>query len=389
MENDPVRGMPDRPEESGAARPRPTLGFILANIHIGTGRSLWPAIVRAAEQHDANLICFPGGGLRASAGFEAQRNAIYDLVNPESVDGLISWSSTLGGVLDPAVVADFHNRFKPLPLLSLAQLMADVPTVLVDSYNGMRSAIVHLIEVHGYRRLAFIRGPERHFYAQERFRAYTETLQAYGIPFNEIAGHAPDAMGGRGRCGPFPPGGKQTASADRFPGRAGGQRPVGAGGAESAAIPGHSGSERSGAFGVQRFDREPPFDPAAHLRFPAVCRAGGARGGNAALRAQRRIRSGKSPVTLASGHPPILRVPLGGGRPGGGAVGGFRRAGFSDGDGGLPRTGAGGYGRGASGLGGKIGGLGEDSPGCLPGGPAGRAGRVCSSPPWKKSSGRR
>ncbi|MGB7538217.1 MAG: substrate-binding domain-containing protein [Anaerolineales bacterium] len=185
MENDPVRGKPDRPEDSGAARPRPTLGFLLANIHIGTGRSLWPAVVKAAEQHDVNLICFPGGGLRASAGFEAQRNAVYDLVNPESVNGVISWSSTLGGALEPSVVADFHSRFHPLPLLSLAQLMADVPTVLVDSYNGMRAAIVHLIEVHGYRRLAFIRGPERHFYAQERFRAYTETLQAYGIPYNE------------------------------------------------------------------------------------------------------------------------------------------------------------------------------------------------------------
>jgi signal transduction histidine kinase/DNA-binding LacI/PurR family transcriptional regulator/AraC-like DNA-binding protein/CheY-like chemotaxis protein len=171
--------------ESGAARRRPTLGFLSANIHIGTGRSLWPAIVRAAEQRGANLICFPGGGLRAAGGFESQRNAIYDMANPASVDGLISWSSTLGGVLEPAVVADFHNRFHPLPMVSLAQLMADVPTVLVDSYNGMRAVLVHLIEVHGYRRLAFIRGPERHFYAQERFRAYTETLQAYGIPCNE------------------------------------------------------------------------------------------------------------------------------------------------------------------------------------------------------------
>jgi signal transduction histidine kinase/AraC-like DNA-binding protein/CheY-like chemotaxis protein len=184
MENNPMR-TPNRKWESGDIGPRPTLGFLLANIHIGSGRSLWPAIVKAAERHDVNLICFPGGALRASAEFEVQRNAIYDLVNPGSVDGLISWSSTLGPVLEPNVVAEFHNRFKPLPLLSLAQIMADVPTVLVDSYNGMRSAIVHLIEVHGYRRLAFIRGPERHFYAQERFRAYTETLQAYGIPLNE------------------------------------------------------------------------------------------------------------------------------------------------------------------------------------------------------------
>ncbi len=183
MDN-PVTQQDELKGESTNARRRPTLGFLSANIHIGTGRSLWPAIVRAAERHNANLICFPGGGLRASGGFEAQRNAIYDLVNPGSVDGLISWSSTLGGVLEPSVVADFHSRFKPLPLVSLAQLMADVPTVLVDSYNGMRAVLIHLIEVHGYRRLAFIRGPERHFYAQERFRAYTETLQAYGIPYN-------------------------------------------------------------------------------------------------------------------------------------------------------------------------------------------------------------
>jgi len=186
MAENPAEKVPMLPGGSGKPNRRPTLGFLLANVHIGIGRALWPAIVKAAARRDVNLICFPGGGLRAAEGFEAQRNAIYDLVNPGSVDGLISWSSTLGGALEPSVVADFHGRFKPLPLVSLAQLMADVPTVLMDSYNGMRSAIVHLIEVHGYRRLAFIRGPERHFYAQERFRAYTETLQAYGIPI-----HAP------------------------------------------------------------------------------------------------------------------------------------------------------------------------------------------------------
>ena len=181
----PKRRRADLSEKSGSTDSRPTLGFLLANIHIGIGRSLWPAIVQSVARHDVNLICFPGGGLRAAGGFEAQRNAIYDLANPGSADGLISWSSTLGATLEPSVVADFHNRFRPLPLVSLAQLLADVPTVLMDSYNGMRSIITHLIEVHGYRRLAFIRGPERHFYAQERFRAYTETLKAYGIPDNE------------------------------------------------------------------------------------------------------------------------------------------------------------------------------------------------------------
>jgi PAS domain S-box-containing protein len=56
--------------------------------------------------------------------------------------------------------------------------------LFVDSYEGMHSAIVHLIEAHGYRRLAFISGPEGNFYAQERHQAYTDALKAHGLPLN-------------------------------------------------------------------------------------------------------------------------------------------------------------------------------------------------------------
>jgi signal transduction histidine kinase/DNA-binding LacI/PurR family transcriptional regulator/AraC-like DNA-binding protein len=162
---------------------RVTVGYLTANIHIGSGRSLWSEVVRAAEACGANLICFPGGGLRAASHFEAQRNVIYDLVDPRRLDGLISWSSTVGGSLPSEEVQAFHRRYQPLPLVSLAQLMDDATTVLLDSYEGMRAAIIHLIEVHGYRRLAFIRGPESHYYAQERYRAYTTVLREYDIPF--------------------------------------------------------------------------------------------------------------------------------------------------------------------------------------------------------------
>jgi signal transduction histidine kinase/DNA-binding LacI/PurR family transcriptional regulator/AraC-like DNA-binding protein len=140
-------------------------------------------VVDAAEKHDVNLLCFPGGGLRISEGFEDQRNVIYDLVDAARLDGLVTWASTVGGSLGPAQVMDFHQRYQPLPMVSLAQVMQGVPTLSVDSYQGMRAAIVHLIEQHGYRRLAFIRGPASHVYAQERYRAYTDVLQEYGIPF--------------------------------------------------------------------------------------------------------------------------------------------------------------------------------------------------------------
>ncbi|HEY4720589.1 MAG TPA: substrate-binding domain-containing protein, partial [Anaerolineae bacterium] len=170
-----------RPPQSSPGRA--TLGFLAANIHIGAGRTVWPGIVDAAEKRGLNLICFPGGGLHVSEGFEAQRNVIYDLVDATWLAGLVSWSSTISVKLSPAEVVDFHQRFRPLPMVSLAQIIEGVPTLSIDSYHGMRAAIIHLIEAHGYRRLAFIRGPASHFYAQERYRAYADVLHEYGIPF--------------------------------------------------------------------------------------------------------------------------------------------------------------------------------------------------------------
>ncbi len=43
---------------------------------------------------------------------------------------------------------------------------------------------MHLIETHGYRKLAFIRGPEEHYYAQERFRAYQDVLKSLDLAIN-------------------------------------------------------------------------------------------------------------------------------------------------------------------------------------------------------------
>ncbi|HSD82845.1 MAG TPA: ATP-binding protein, partial [Anaerolineae bacterium] len=108
---------------------------------------------------------------------------IYDLIDPQRLDGLITWSSAIGGALAPTEVAEFHQRYQPLPMISLAQIVAGVPTLAIDSYTGMREAVVHLIEVHGLRQLAFMRGPANHFFAQERYRAYTDVLDEYEIPF--------------------------------------------------------------------------------------------------------------------------------------------------------------------------------------------------------------
>ncbi len=162
--------------------PRPTLGFLLASLHTGASRALWPGVLDAAEKQDVNLVCFPGGRLGAANGFESQRNQVFDLASADYLDGLITWASSLGGVLGPSQISAFHQRYAGLPMVSLAQFMEGLPTVALDSYQGMRALLIHLIKEHGFTRLAFVRGPAEHYYAQERYRAYLDTLQAFNLP---------------------------------------------------------------------------------------------------------------------------------------------------------------------------------------------------------------
>ncbi|MFL7794507.1 MAG: substrate-binding domain-containing protein [Anaerolineae bacterium] len=174
---------------------RPTIGYLASSIHDASAVAQWSGVLDAAQKHDANVVCFPGFNLRDPRSFQEQANILYSIVGVENVDGVISWASTIGNYVDADEIQTFHERYHPLPVVTIGRVIEGFPGLLMDSYEGMCEAIVHLIEVHGFRRLAFIRGPESHFYAQERYRAYIETLEAYGLPLDPRLVTLPSAWG--------------------------------------------------------------------------------------------------------------------------------------------------------------------------------------------------
>jgi len=109
---------------------------------------------------------------------------VDDLVNAENLDGLVIWGGALAQIVGFEEARATFERYRPLPMVSVALALEGIPSVLVDNYQGMRGAVVHLIEVHGHRRIAFIRGPEGFSEAEERYRAYTDVLAECGLPFD-------------------------------------------------------------------------------------------------------------------------------------------------------------------------------------------------------------
>jgi DNA-binding LacI/PurR family transcriptional regulator/signal transduction histidine kinase len=168
-----------------AKKNRRTIGLLIGRLgDIGYAANVWPGVADVAAERDANLICFVGGALNALHEFDLQRNVIYDLASPENVDGLVAMSGSIGQFVGPERVLRYYDRFRPLPMISVAMALDGFPAVLVDNATGVRQAITHLIEVHGFRRIAFIRGPSTNTEAEERFQTYREVLDAHRLPFN-------------------------------------------------------------------------------------------------------------------------------------------------------------------------------------------------------------
>lgn len=135
------------------------------------------------REQGASVVLFAGGVLDSPDRASAQRNSIYDLIDPTRIDALIVLVS-LGNDIGVAALGDYCERFAPLPVCTLSGSLPDKPSVLVDNARGMRWLVEHFVVTHGARRIAFIRGPVGSDEAERRFRIYREVLEEHGIPFD-------------------------------------------------------------------------------------------------------------------------------------------------------------------------------------------------------------
>ena len=161
---------------------RPTIGFITSGIGNPVSTNLWTGVVDAARQQNVNLICFVGESLQSPNGHKSLANVLYDLVSPHNVDGLLFWNSALSNYVKAEEFARFRSKFQPLPMVDVEEPPDDVTESY--SYCGMRLALSHLLEQHGCRRIAFIRGPEGNCEAEYRYQAYCDVLRDAQIPFD-------------------------------------------------------------------------------------------------------------------------------------------------------------------------------------------------------------
>ena len=166
--------------------PRPlTIGILTARLNGPTEINLWHGVADRALERHINLIFFSGGIPHSPLPYESQKNILFNFAGQPNVDGLLIWANILSHNLDRKGLEDFFQQFSPLTIVSMGMISPSYPSISIDMHKGMQELVNHLIEVHGRRRIAFIRGLETSQDAEDRYLAYMETLKKYRIPVDQ------------------------------------------------------------------------------------------------------------------------------------------------------------------------------------------------------------
>lgn len=165
---------------------RRTIAIFASQVGRAWGAEFIAGINDAAEALDVDVVHFVGGVLKRSR--DSKTNAgsfgLYDLAQPEQFDGLILTADVAYGA-NAEDLKSFRERFGDVPMVTQAVELEGASMFIADNAEGMRAEVRHLIEVHGYKRIAFVRGIPRQIDAEQRFQAYKDELKANGLRFEE------------------------------------------------------------------------------------------------------------------------------------------------------------------------------------------------------------
>lgn len=170
---------------------RLNIGLFICHLDNDYAYDICKGVDYAVKELDVNLYIFPGMYINAAyndplkAHYDYQYNSVFYYAAPENLDVLIVSIGTIGSFLSESDIKSFLDNFKGIPILTLEIEVPGYNYLYVDSHNGLKAAIEHLIEVHGKKRIGFVSGREFNADAIDRLNIYKETMQEHGFAIED------------------------------------------------------------------------------------------------------------------------------------------------------------------------------------------------------------
>lgn len=170
---DELRYVPRAAARVLASRKTNTLGLLLPEISGAFFSPLLRGIEAAAREAGFDLLVH-------ATEDRSRRPGTWRPLGEHNTDGLLIFTDSL----EEAEIRNLNDSGLPVVLMHQRVEEAAIPVVTVENKDGAREIVSHLIEVHGRRRIAFLRGPERQEDSAWRERGYREALETHGLEFD-------------------------------------------------------------------------------------------------------------------------------------------------------------------------------------------------------------
>ena len=163
--------VPDVTARNLATKKSHTIGLLLTDIGGDFFAPLLSGIEAAASENGYDLLI---SSLR-----NPKPRQTLPPVGPHNTDGVLAFADSL----KEETLRWFHKKQFPIVLLHRSSPPdLQIPCVTVENKAASSKIVEHLIEVHGRRKIIYLRGPEEQEDSYWRELGYNEALEAHGIP---------------------------------------------------------------------------------------------------------------------------------------------------------------------------------------------------------------
>lgn len=165
--------IPNSAAQMLASRRTNNIGLLLPNISGIFFTPMLRGIERCVNQHGFDLLVYSSSNSSTADGAAHKKP-----LGEHNTDGLLVFTDSLS----EQDLGAFHRRGFPMVLLHRTSPpgMA-IPSVIFENQHSVEQLIDHLIEVHGCRRIAFLRGPQANEDAALRETGYRAALARHGL----------------------------------------------------------------------------------------------------------------------------------------------------------------------------------------------------------------
>jgi LacI family transcriptional regulator len=157
-----------------ASRKTQIIGLLLTNMHNVFFGPMVSGVESAVRENGYNLIV-------ATYLPNSHKDGNVPPIGPHNTDGLIVFANSLQG----QQLKQLYEKHFPVVLVHRTPPESlPLPYVTVENKAATRRLIDHLIEVHGRRRIMFLRGPADQEDSRWRELGYQASLAAHDLPYD-------------------------------------------------------------------------------------------------------------------------------------------------------------------------------------------------------------